>query len=152
MRRRKRILSLIALAAIPFLLISSVLARAWSAESAERSEVTGLIEAEARGDAAAMLGDIHGCRASAGCKQRVQQDVAALRRSGSVSILELDTSDSFPLTGGSGTARVAWQAGSLPVTQCVKVTRSGNALSGMTVELTEISLRIQTSTDCPARF
>jgi hypothetical protein len=152
MRRRKRILLLIALAAIPFLLISSVLARAWSAESAERSEVTGLIEAEARGDWAAMLEDIHGCRASAACTQRVQQDAAALKLSGSVSILALDTSNSFPLTGGSGTARVAWQAGSLPVTQCVKVKRTGNALSGLTVELTELSLRIKTSEDCPARF
>ena len=78
MRRRKRILLFVALGAIPFLLISSVLARAWSAESAERDEVTALIQSEARGDVAAMLDRIHGCRASAACTQRVEQEAAAL--------------------------------------------------------------------------
>ena len=84
---------------------------------------------------------------------RVAQDAAALRRSGSVSILTLDPSAGFSLSSTLGTARVAWRAGgSLPIVQCVRVRRAGNALSGLHVELLEISARIKSDAGCPARY
>jgi hypothetical protein len=50
-------------------------------------------------------------------------------------------------------ARVAWQAGgSLPIVQCLRVRRAGNAVSGLRVELLELSRRIASDADCPARF
>jgi hypothetical protein len=80
-------------------------------------------------------------------------DVAYLKRSGSVLILQLTTSAGFSLGSTLGTARVAWRVGSaLPIVQCVRVRRAGNALSGQRVELLEISVRIKTDGDCPARY
>jgi hypothetical protein len=48
---------------------------------------------------------------------------------------------------------VAWDAGgSLPIVQCIRVRRTGNAISGLTVELLDVSRRIKSDTACPARF
>jgi hypothetical protein len=83
----------------------------------------------------------------------VAQDVAALKRAGRVSILQLETSAGFSLTSTMGTARVAWDVGSsLPIVQCVRVRRAGDALSGLRIQLLAISRRIKTDGDCPATF
>jgi hypothetical protein len=151
-RRRVRI-GVIACVVLVFLVISALLARVLSLEGAERSAITSLIQVEARGDAAAMSARIEDCRSSAACRARVAADAAALRRDGPVKILQLNTSAAFSLRSTLGTARVAWRAGdALPVVQCVRVRRAGNALSGQRIELLEISERIGTSADCPARY
>jgi hypothetical protein len=144
---------LIGVGVLVFLAISALLARVLSVDGAERAAITALVQAEARGDAAGMQARIHGCRASAICQQRVAANAAALRRPGGVAILELNPSAGFSLSSTLGTARVAWRAGaSLPVVQCVRVKRAGDAISGLHVELLEISARIKSDADCPARF
>jgi hypothetical protein len=151
--RRPRIIALIALGVVVFLIISALLARVLSVDGAERSAITSLVQAQARGDARAMIDKIEGCERSAACRERVAQNAQELARTGSVVILELNPSAGFSLTSTIGTARVAWRAGNhLPVTQCVRVRRAGNALSGLRVELLEISRRIKTDADCPARY
>ena len=50
--RRPRLLALIVIGVVAFLVISALLARALSADGAERSAVTTLVQAEARGDIA----------------------------------------------------------------------------------------------------
>jgi hypothetical protein len=150
--RRFRLL-LIAVGVLVFLVVSALLARVLSVGGAERSAITALVQHEARGDAAGMKARIEGCRTSPSCQYRVEADAAALRRSGTVAILELNSSAGFSLTSTTGTARVAWRAGnSLPVVQCVRVKRAGNALSGLHIELLEISARIKSDQDCPARY
>jgi hypothetical protein len=144
---------LIVLGVLVFLAISTLLARVWSAEGAERSAITALVQAEARGDQTAMLSRIRGCGASTSCRARVAQDVAALRHPGKVSILQLQSSAGFSLTGSVGRARVAWTAASsLPIVQCVRVRRAGNAWRGLRIELLAISPRIKSDADCPASF
>ena len=151
--RRARLFLLIAVGVLLFLAVSALLARVFSLDGAERAAVTGLIQAEARGDARGMSDKIHGCAGNPSCQARVAADAASLRRAGTVLILQLNPSAGFSLGSTLGTARVAWRAGSaLPVTQCVRVHRSGNALTGQHVELLEISARIKTSADCPARY
>lgn len=151
--RRRRVLALIALGVLVFLVISALLARVLSVDGAERSAITSLVQAQARGDAAAMMAQIEGCRESSACRERVNLNARELARTGSVVILELNPSAGFSLTSTLGTARVAWRAGNhLPVTQCVRVRRAGNAISGLRVELLEISRRIRTDADCPARY
>jgi hypothetical protein len=151
--RRPRIIALIVLGVAVFLIISALLARVLSVDGAERSAITSLVQAEARGDAPAMVGLIEGCRASAACRQRVAQNALELKRTGSVLILSMDASAGFSLASTLGTARVAWRAGNhLPVTQCVRVRRAGNALSGLHIDLLEISRRIKTNADCPAHY
>lgn len=146
-------IGLIALGVVIFLVISALLARVLSVDGAERSAITTLVEAEARGDAPAMVALIDGCSQRPACRARVTEDAVKLARPGSISILELNSSAGFSLTSTLGTARVAWRAGSaLPVVQCVRVRRAGNALSGLRVQLLEISARIATDADCPARY
>jgi hypothetical protein len=151
--RRRLYLAGIALALLLFLLISAVLARVLSIDGTERTAITLLIKDEAAGNRSAMIGRIKGCRSSAACRARVATDATALRRSGAVSILQLQPSAGFSLTGTVGTARVAWTAGSsLPVVQCVRVRRAGDAVTGFDVEWLELSRRIASDSNCPRRY
>jgi hypothetical protein len=146
--RRAKIL-LAALGVLVFLAISALLARALSVDGAERSAIATLIEAEARGDAAAMLARMSGCTGRPACHRRVAADAAALRRAGAVSILTVDPSAGFSLGPTSGIARVAWKTpSSLPITQCIRVHRGGSVLRGYRVELLAISPRIATDGVC----
>ncbi len=148
----------IAAAVLVFLAVSALLARVFSANSAEQSAITALVKDEARGDASAIVDDIAGCRAMPSCRRRATQLATALTRTGAVSIIQLQPSTNFSLAGTQGTARVAWKAGGpspsgrLPIVQCVRVRRTGNVISGLKVELLEVSRRIKSDTACPARY
>jgi hypothetical protein len=143
----------IAGAILTFLVISALLARVLSANGAEQASITSLVRAEARGDAQAIVNDIVGCRGTPLCRQRASEIATTLRRAGTVSIIQLQPSTSFSIAGTLGTARVAWNVGSsLPIVQCVRVRRTGNAISGLSVELLEVSPRITSDAACPARF
>ena len=65
---RRTYIALIALGLVGFLAVSALLARVFSADGAERSAVTSLIEAEARGDAEAMLQRMSGCDRDPSCR------------------------------------------------------------------------------------
>jgi hypothetical protein len=150
---RRLYIGLIALGIVLFLAISAILARAFSVDGAERGAITSLVQAEARGDQSSVVSSILNCAQSAACRARIVGEVAPLRRSGSVVIIQIQPSAGFSLGSTLGTARVAWSAGSsLPVVQCVRVRRAGNAISGLHVELLAITPRLPTDADCPARF
>jgi len=150
--RRAYIVAIVA-GVVLFLLISGLLARVFSANSAEQSAITALVQSEARGDVNAIVGEITDCRTDAACQRRAATNATALQRPGSVSIIQLQPSTSFSLGGTEGTARVAWNVGSsLPIVQCVKVRRAGNPISGLKVELLEVSRRIPSDAACPARY
>ena len=152
--RRSRLIALIIACVVAFLVVSALLARAFSADSAEQSAVTALLRDEARGDAAAMVDAIRGCSTSSACQTRAAQDAAVLKRPGQVSILEYTQSTGFSLGSTLGTARVAWEVidETKPIVQCIRVRRAGNVLSGITVELLQISVRIHTDADCPTHL
>jgi hypothetical protein len=153
MRRRPLVIGLIVLGVALFLAISALLARVLSVSGAEQAAITTLVEAEARGDARSVIAEIHGCSQSPACRSRAALNARELTRPGKVQLLELNQSAGFSLTSTLGTARVAWTAGNaLPIVQCVRVRRAGNALSGLSVELLEVSRRIKTDADCPARY
>lgn len=144
---------LIALGVIAFLVVSALLTRALSVGSAEQSAITALVGAEARGDAPGIVSKIKDCGQSAVCRARASANAAALRGAGAVSIIKLDQSAGFSFGSTLGTARIVWRIGSgLPIVQCVKVRHAGNALSGLRVELLEVSRRIQSDKACPARY
>lgn len=151
--RRRRLIFLILVGVVLFLAISALLARAFSANSAEQSAITALVKAEAAGDAQAMAVKLENCSQQAACRSRVAIDALSLKRRGTVSIIQLQPSTSFSLGPKEGTARVAWSAGgSLPIVQCVRVRRSGTVLSGLHVQLLEISLRIKSDSACPRSY
>jgi hypothetical protein len=145
-------MALIAVGALLFLLISGLLARFLSVENAEREDLVGVLQAEANGDAQAMLNRLSGCRESPNCTAAVQQNAVKLRRPGAVKILTLTSPTAYALTGKTGTTRVAWTViGHLPVVQCVGVKRTGNALTGVSVKLLSIGPQIPGEADCPSR-
>lgn len=151
--RRRKIVSLIIAAGVVFLVLSTLLARGLSVGGAEDSAITDLVKAEARGDARGVMSLIDGCRGAAGCRARATADSQALKRAGSVSIIQIQPSAGFSLTSTLGTARVAWLVGSsLPRVQCVRVRRAGNVLQGFTVKLLQVSVRITSDHACPAHF
>ncbi|HUA06357.1 MAG TPA: hypothetical protein VMB27_20790 [Solirubrobacteraceae bacterium] len=151
--RRTYILAIVA-GILLFLVISALLARVFSANSAEQSAITALVQSEARGNVSAVVGDITGCRTDAACRQRAATNAAALQHAGAITIIQLQPSTSFSLGGTEGTARVAWNVSSyaLPIVQCVKVRRAGNPISGLKVELLVVSRRIPSDAACPARY
>jgi hypothetical protein len=146
------LLLLIALLLVGFLAVSAILARVFSIDGAERAAIISLVQAEGRGDQAAMIRQLYRCTSPA-CHARVAEDAARLRRPGHVGIALINPSSGFALTSTTGTARVAWYADDpRPVVQCVKVQRSGNALTGFRVRLLKLSRRITSDTACPARY
>jgi len=151
-RRTLRVLGAVGLVLV--LLVSVVLARFLSVENAERTDDLALIRAEARGDLAAMLDQLSGCRGTPSCLAAVKADVVnpRLRRPGSVKILRLDSKTAYSLSGATGETRLAWTViGDLPVVQCVKVRRTGNVLTGIHVQLIGVSEPIGNEALCTKR-
>jgi hypothetical protein len=132
-----------------FLTISALLARFLSVENTERDDLVALLQAEAKGEVPAMLAQLPGCRASSACLTAVRANASELHRKGQIKILTLTSPTAYALTGATGTTRVAWTViGGLPVVQCVRVKRTGNALSGVSVKLQSIGPQIPGETDC----
>jgi hypothetical protein len=145
----RRRLPLIAVAVLVFLAVSLELARWLSTESTERDKVVRLLQAEARGDSAAMLAQLHGC-GTAACRATVERSARALRRRGAVKIVSYESATAYALGAATGDTRVAWtslQQG-LVVVQCVTVRRGGSALAGRSVTLLRISAPIDRQGSC----
>lgn len=144
----KRIV-LIVLGVLLFLAISAGLARFLSVENVERDDEAALLTAQRRGDVGAMLDKLHGCRASRSCLATVRANAASLRGPGEAKILSLKSPTAYSVAGATGTTRLAWEViGQRPVVQCVAVRRTGNALTGIDIELVSISAPIANSADC----
>jgi len=132
-----------------FLAISGLLARFLSVENAERDDLLSLLQAEASGNQRGMLSQLSGCRASPACVASVKANALAVRRSGSVKILSLTSHTAYSLTGAIAPTRVAWTViGHLPTVQCVKVRRTGNVITGVSVALLSLSAPIPNEGDC----
>ena len=132
-----------------FLGISALLARALTGAGNERAAVLTLLQAQARGDAGAVLARMPACRAVPACVDMTRATVRRLRRPGRVEILAYDPTTQVTFTSSTGVARVAWRAGTgLPVVQCVRATRNG-PLTGGGTELLSISAPIPRTSACP---
>jgi hypothetical protein len=134
-----------------FFAISGVLARFLSVENAERDDDEALIQAQAKGDANAMISQLSGCRENPACVAEAKARVHNTRlvRPGNVKILQLTSPTAYSLTGSTGRTRLAWTViGTLPVVQCVLVRRTGNFLTGIHVSLLSVSAPIPNEGDC----
>jgi hypothetical protein len=146
---RTRRVALVVLALVLFLAIGGVLARFLSAENVERDDILAVLQHQARGDFAGELQLLRQCPAGGACAAVVRRSAASVKRPGTVKIVSLKSSANSSLAGSTGTTRVAWTViGSLPVVQCVRVRRSGNVLTGITVSLLSLSAPIENEADC----
>ncbi len=147
--RRRLIIASVAIGVLVFLAISLMLARAFNAESAERAAVADLVKTEARGDVRGATAQLSDCANSPACRIRVAANVAALHRPGAVQVLQLEASTGFSLGSTLGNARIAFRIGtSLPTVQCVKVRRAGNVVSGLRIELLQVSRPLKGDAAC----
>ena len=82
------VLILVGFGVFVFLGISLMLARALSATGTERSQVLEIAEAQARGDAKAVLDATPACAREPACVAATEAFVAKLKRPGDVEILQ----------------------------------------------------------------
>lgn len=129
--RRPAKITAIAFGIFVFLGVSALLAKALSGAGNERATVLTVLEAQASGDAEAVLEQLDACRRQPVCVRLTRARVERLKRPGQVEIVRYDPSIQVALTRQAGTARVVWRttAERFPVVQCVKVRREG-PLSG----------------------
>jgi len=140
---------LIVVGVVLFLAISGALARFLSVENVERDDVEALLQSQARGEPEAMLAKLSGCSASRSCVATVRANARTLRRGGEPKILSMKSPTAYSLTGATGRTRLAWTViGAPPVVQCVDVRRSGNAVTGIEIELLALSAPISNGGDC----
>ena len=128
---------LVVVGVIVFLGISGELARWLSLENTERDDILAVLRARGARQRA------RDARPAAPVQLRlpadVRYDARALKRPGQVLILADESQTAYALTSSEGWTRVAWKAGTaLPVVQCFKVLRKGNAISGLTVTLLRV--------------
>jgi hypothetical protein len=129
--------ALIALAVVAFLAVSALVGRWLTTDNAERTQITRLLEAQARGDVPGMLGELESC--SGACAAQARANARRLRRPGDVQIVSYESETSHALSGRSGPTRVVWKTPTtLTVVQCVAVQRTGNVLGGLDVHLQAI--------------
>jgi hypothetical protein len=148
MRRRPAFVIVAGFGLFVFLGLSFLLARGLTGSSTERGKVLDVLEAQAQGDAGAVLAQLPACRAEPACTQVTEARVARLRRPGEVQILNYEPSTRLSLTRRTGSGRVAWRAGTgLPVVQCVRVRREG-PLTGAGVTLLALSDPIGLESSC----
>ncbi|HEX4805996.1 MAG TPA: hypothetical protein VFU94_08855 [Conexibacter sp.] len=152
MRRPVRILLLL-IGVVVFVAISLGLGRVLSANGAEQTAIVDLMEAQARGDAPAVVAQIDGCARRPECVARARANAARLRAPGKVELVRLDPSTTFSLGGTSGVARVVWKTPTHEtVVQCVAVRRGGNVIGGLSVVLRALSGPIGHQSNCPSAF
>src|SRR4051794_27128152 len=119
-----RRLLLIAVGGALFIAVSLLIGRWLTTESRERDQVVGLLQAETRGDASALLARLApSCRADPRCRATAEANAQRLRRPGSPKIIAYDSKTSYALGSATGITRVAWTivGHGLPVVQCVVV-------------------------------
>lgn len=140
--------ALIIVAVVAFLGCSFLIARWLNTDSVERGRVVDLLEAQARGDADAVVAQLD-C-ADAACEALARENARRLRTPGDVEIVRYDAPTSHALGSQEAPARVVWQApGRLPTVQCVLVRRDGTALTGASVTLLRLSAPIGRESSCP---
>ncbi|HEX7292119.1 MAG TPA: hypothetical protein VF250_13425 [Conexibacter sp.] len=150
MRRPLRILLVVA-GLVLFLAVSVALARVLNANGAEQSAIVGLLRAQARGDAPAIVARLQGCATRPACVTEARRLATRLRSPGELELVRLDASTSFSLGGHDGIARVVWKTPSrTTVVQCVDVHRGGDVIGGLTVELRSLSSPIARQSACPS--
>jgi hypothetical protein len=147
---RRALIPLAAVGVLAFLAISLLLARYLNTESQERGAVFALLQAQARGDATAMLADLDGCERDPRCAETTRENARRLERPGEVKILAYDSKTAYALGSKRGPTRVAWTVidRGLPVVQCVDVQRAGTVLAGRAIRLRRLSPPIDRQGSC----
>ena len=126
MRRRPAFWLVATFVAFLFLGLSFLLARGLTGSSTERGKVLALIEAQARGDADAVLADLPACRAEAACAETTRRTTEELARPGEVEILTY--APSAGSRSPAARARRGWRGA--PASRCPSCSACACAATG----------------------
>jgi len=141
---------LIAVAVIAVLGVSFLVARWLNSDTVERGAVTKLLEAQARGDASAMLRRLKDCDDPT-CAATVRRNATRLRAPGELKIALYQSQTAHALSARTRFTRVVWfTPGRLTTVQCVLVQRTGNLFAGTTVSLLRVTAPIGRESSCPS--
>lgn len=147
MARVKRFL-LIAVAVAAFLVITFVVTRWLNSDTNERGDVVTVLDAQAKGDAAAMLRVLK-CP-DAACEALVRSNASRLRAPGEVKIALYQSQTAHALRSRTKPTRVVWFTNpDDTIVQCVLVRRTGNVFAGTSVSLLRLSAPIPRESSCP---
>ena len=140
----------LAAARVAFVAVSLVIARWLSADGAERAKVERVLEAQSRGDAAAMAAELERCARA--CRAALERQASDLRGAGEVEIVRYDSATSHATGDERGFTRVVWRRtggdARLPTVQCFTVERTGTLLTGSRVTLLGLSAPIGREAGC----
>lgn len=141
---------LLVAAAVVVLLGSSFFVARWlNNDTVERAKVTGLLEAQIRGDAAEMLRRLEDCSDPA-CMAVARRNAERLRSDGELKIALYQSQTAHALGSRTRFTRVVWfTPGRLTTVQCVLVRRRGNVFAGTTVSLLRVTAPIGRESSCP---
>jgi hypothetical protein len=144
---------IIAVAVVAFLAASFVIARWLNGDTVERAAVTRLLEAQARGDANAMLRRLEDCHDPT-CVAIVRSNADRLRSPGELKIALYQSQTAHALASRTKFTRVVWFTPQLLArgdtkVQCVLVRRAGNVFAGTTVSLLRLTAPIGRESSCP---
>jgi hypothetical protein len=147
---RRTLIPLVAAGVLVFATVSLLLARYLNTEGQERGAVFALLQAQARGDAQAMVERLDGCAPDPRCVATAARNAARLKRPGDVKILAYQSKTAYALGARRGSTRVAWTVidRGLPVVQCVDVERTGTVLAGRAIRLRRLSPPIDRQGTC----
>ena len=148
MRRRPAVLIVAGFGVFVFLGLSFLLARGLTGSSAERGKVLDVLEAQASGDAAAVLAQLPACRAEPACAQltRAARARARTARRGADPQLRAEYAALAHAPHRHRPRRLERGEG-LPIVQCVRVRREG-PLTGAGVQLLSLSHPIGLESSC----
>jgi hypothetical protein len=140
-----------ALAAVAFIGASLLVARWLAADGEERARVVRLLEAQGRGDPAAMARELEAC--DGGCRRHLEGLARRLSDRGDLELVRFDSPTARALGEETGPTRVVWRLeeggeGTLPTVQCVTVRRSGGILAGPRVSLLRVSAPVGREASC----
>ncbi len=140
--------AVIAIAVLFVLVVSVFVARWLNNDTNERSQVTELLRAQARGDAEAMLAILR-CPDLA-CERLARANARRLRAPGELKIALYQSQTAHAIAPRTKPTRVVWfTPGRLTTVQCVLVRRSGNVFAGASISLLRLSAPIGRESSCP---
>jgi len=143
--------ALIVLAVLVVVGGSFVVARWINNDTVERARVVELLREQLRGDAAAMLRGLEDCE-DPRCVAVVRANAQRLRRDAELKVALYQSQTAHALRSRTKYTRVVWFASGREAettVQCVLVSRAGNVLAGMTVNLLRVTAPIGRESSCP---
>ena len=152
--RRPKVLLITGVVFVVFLLISALLARIFSADSAQRAAIIAVLQDQAQGDTNAVISRIQGCDASAACRERAAYNATHLKAPGAVSVLTLQTARGWHHLRQQRGCRQGRLADRLRTADRPVRARpaGGEPDHGLHVELLAVSKRIPSESNCPQTF